>query len=179
MSSEREPGPSGPDLGRVVQSYQAAVDDFDRELARLLGVNETDLRCLEILLDVEETTPRALSAKLGLSTGSVTAMLDRLEKLGYLTRSPHPTDRRKTVVRATPDCTERVYDLMGPFLADTAERLLPHYTPEQLALVADYLTRSRDIQQEHTERLRQLPAARAPRSGGRQSPGPRNRAGPR
>ncbi|MGW7539969.1 MarR family winged helix-turn-helix transcriptional regulator [Streptomyces sp. NPDC054770] len=172
MSSERESGPSAPDLGRVVQSYQAAVDDFDRELARLLGVNETDLRCLEILLDVEETAPRALSTRLGLSTGSVTAMLDRLEKLGYLSRSPHPTDRRRTVVRATPDLTERAYGLMGPFLADTAERLLPRYTPEQLALIADYLTRSRDIQQEHTERLRQLPAARGPRNRTGTGPGP-------
>lgn len=44
-------------LGAAVQSYQGAVDDFDRELARLLGVNETDLRCLEILLTVEELTP--------------------------------------------------------------------------------------------------------------------------
>jgi hypothetical protein len=40
-----------------VQSYQSAVDDFDRELARLMGVNETDLRCLEILLAAEELTP--------------------------------------------------------------------------------------------------------------------------
>lgn len=43
--------------GESGQSHQSAVDDFDRELARLLGVNETDLRCLEILLDVEETAP--------------------------------------------------------------------------------------------------------------------------
>ncbi|MEV7386385.1 MarR family transcriptional regulator [Streptomyces sp. NPDC091215] len=170
MSGERE---SGPDLGTVVQSYQSAVDDFDRELARLLGVNETDLRCLEILLDVEETAPRVLSTKLGLSTGSVTAMLDRLEKLGYLTRSPHPTDRRKTVVRATPDFTERAYGLMAPFLGDVAERLLPRYTPEQLDLIADYLTRSRDIQQEHTERLRQIRASGTARTGGRQPTGPR------
>ncbi|MCO6005379.1 MarR family transcriptional regulator [Actinoallomurus purpureus] len=159
-----------------MQTYQAAVDDFDRELARLLGVNETDLRCLEILLDVEETAPRELSAQLGLSTGSVTAMLDRLEKLGYLTRSPHPTDRRKTVVRATADFTEHAYGLMAPFLHDVTERLLPRYTPEQLTVIADFFARNRDIQQEHTERLRQIPASHPPRTGGRQAPGPRNRA---
>jgi DNA-binding MarR family transcriptional regulator len=174
MSSET--GSGAPDLGKVVQSYQAAVDDFDRELARILGVNETDLRCLEILLGVEETAPRELSETLGLTTGSVTAMLDRLEKLGYLTRSPHPTDRRKTVVRVTPDLAQRAYGLMGPLLDDVAERLLPQYTPEQLALIADYFARSRDFQQEHTERLRQIPAAGGPRTGGRQAPGPRGRA---
>lgn len=71
-----------------MQAYQSAVDDFDRELARLMGVNETDLRCLEILFAVEEITPRELSRQLGLTTGSVTTMLDRLEKLAYLTRTP-------------------------------------------------------------------------------------------
>jgi DNA-binding MarR family transcriptional regulator len=75
-------------LGAAVQAYQSAVDDFDRELARLMGVNETDLRCLEILFAVEEITPRELSRQLGLTTGSVTTMLDRLEKLAYLTRTP-------------------------------------------------------------------------------------------
>ncbi|MFD0444184.1 MarR family winged helix-turn-helix transcriptional regulator [Streptomyces indonesiensis] len=89
------------ELGKVIQGYQAAVDDSDRETARLLGVNETDLRCLELLIDAEELSPRELSRQLGLTTGSVTAMLDRLERLGLLTRAPHPVDRRKSVVKVT------------------------------------------------------------------------------
>lgn len=55
MSSESESVESR--LGKAVQAYQSAVDDFDRELARLMGVNETDLRCLEILMGTEEITP--------------------------------------------------------------------------------------------------------------------------
>lgn len=50
------PGSVEARLGAAVQAYQSAVDDFDRELARLMGVNETDLRCLEILFAVEEIT---------------------------------------------------------------------------------------------------------------------------
>lgn len=167
MSSEMGAVETG--LGAAVQTYQAAVHDFDRETARLLGVNETDLRCLEILLGTEETTPRALSAQLGLVTGSVTAMLDRLEKLGYLTRSPHASDRRKSVVRATPEVAQRAHALLTPFLDDVTERLLPLYTADQLALVTDFLTRTRDIQQQHTERLREMPASRPDRTGGRQA----------
>ncbi|MFD6985320.1 MarR family transcriptional regulator, partial [Streptomyces sp. NPDC059956] len=78
MSSERDE--VGAKLGKAVQDYQSAVDDYDRETARLLGVNETDLRCMEILMSTEETAPSTLSAQLGLTTGSVTTMLDRLEK---------------------------------------------------------------------------------------------------
>lgn len=68
------------DLGTAISRYQASVDDYDREMAPPLGVNETDLRCLEILLqDDEEAPPTLLAARLGLSTGSVTVMIDRLE----------------------------------------------------------------------------------------------------
>ncbi|MEV5534347.1 MarR family winged helix-turn-helix transcriptional regulator [Streptomyces prunicolor] len=160
-------------LGAAVQAYQSAVDDFDRELARLMGVNETDLRCLEILFAVEEITPRELSRQLGLTTGSVTTMLDRLEKLAYLTRTPHPDDRRKTLIRVTPEATQRAFGLIGPFLEDAGRKVFDRYAPEQLELVIDYLTFSRDVQQQHVERLRKAPAAGPTRTGGRQVRGPR------
>ena len=160
-------------LGAAVQAYQSAVDDFDRELARLMGVNETDLRCLEILFGVEETTPRELSRQLGLTTGSVTTMLDRLEKLAYLTRTPHPDDRRKTLIRVTPEAAQRAFGLIGPFLDDAGRKVFGRYTAEQLELVIDYLTFSRDVQQQHVERLRKEPAPGPTRTGGRQVQGPR------
>ncbi|MEV7728711.1 MarR family transcriptional regulator [Streptomyces sp. NPDC087917] len=171
MSSEE--GGVGHRLGRAVQEYQSAVDDYDRETARLLGVNETDLRCLEILLATEEIVPGALGEQLGLTTGSVTAMLDRLEKLGYLTRGPHPTDRRRTLVRVTPEAAERVYALIAPFIEDSTRQVGQRYSAEQLELVADFLTFSQGIQQQHVQRLRAMPSPGPTRSGGRQSPGPR------
>lgn len=177
MSSQKES--AGSKLGKVVQAYQAAVDDFDRELARLMGVNETDLRCLEILLATEEIAPRELSTRLGLTTGSVTAMLDRLEKLGYLTRTPHPTDRRKTLVRITPDAAQRAYGLMAPFLEDAGQRVNDRYSAEQLELVADFLAFTEEIQQQHIRRLRELPSPRPGRTGGKQAPGPRGATGSR
>jgi DNA-binding MarR family transcriptional regulator len=101
-------------------------------------------------------------------------MLDRLEKLAYLTRTPHPTDRRKTLIRITPEASQRAYGLIGPFLADAGQQASDRYTPEQLELVADYLAFSRDIQQQHVERLRELPAPRPTRTGGHQATGPRS-----
>lgn len=173
VDADSGPGSVEARLGVAVQAYQSAVDDFDRELARLMGVNETDLRCLEILFAVEEITPRELSRQLGLTTGSVTTMLDRLEKLAYLTRTPHPDDRRKTLIRVTPEAARRAFGLIGPFLDDAGRKVFDRYTPDQLELVIDYLTFSRDVQQQHVERLRDTPASHPARTGGRQSPGPR------
>ena len=139
-----------------MERYQASVDDFDREMARLLGVNETDLRCLEILIqDVPEATPRLLADRLGLTTGSVTSMLDRLEKAGYLTRSPHPGDRRKLIVRATETAAQRSRALVGPLVAEGNQGLLRHYSAEQLELITGFLVQARELQEAHIRRLRQ------------------------
>lgn len=156
MSSEMEGIAAA--LGETVEGYQAAVDDFDREVARLLGVNETDVRCLEILIqEIPDTaTPRLLADRLGLTTGSVTAMLDRLEKIGYITRSPHPTDRRRLLVRATDTATRRALELIMPLVEDSSEQLVSHYSEEQLRLITEFLGRLTELQRAHVGRLRAL-----------------------
>jgi DNA-binding MarR family transcriptional regulator len=142
-------------LGAAVQGYQAAVDDFDREVARLLGINTTDARCLEILIqETSGVTPRELADRLGLTTGSATTMLDRLEKVGYVTRSAHPSDRRKLLVHATATARERAFALIGPLVDAGRRTLLSRYSAEQLELITEFLTRAAELQLEHVERLR-------------------------
>jgi DNA-binding MarR family transcriptional regulator len=149
-------------VGEAITRYQASVDDFDRDVARVMGTNETDLRCLEILIQSksQDTTPRQVADRLGLTTGSVTTLLYRLETLGYIDRSPHPTDRRKLIVRATALAYQRAGELYGPLVAD-GQRLLARYSAEQLELVADFLTEADALQQEHLRRLRQVPPHRS------------------
>ena len=144
-------------LGAAVQGYQAAVDDFDREVARLLGINTTDARCLEILIqETSGVTPRELADRLGLTTGSATTMLDRLEKVGYVTRSAHPSDRRKLLVHATATARERAFELIGPLVDDGRRTLLSRYSAEQLELITEFLTRAAELQREHVARLREV-----------------------
>jgi DNA-binding MarR family transcriptional regulator len=154
LSSEN---PVADRLGEAVQGYQAAVDDFDREVARLLGINTTDARCLEILIqETSGVTPRELADRLGLTTGSATTMLDRLEKVGYVTRSAHPSDRRKLLVHATATARERAFELIGPLVDDGRRTLLSRYSAEQLELITEFLTRAAELQREHVARLREV-----------------------
>lgn len=142
-------------VGRESQGFQAAVNDFDAAAAIRLGVNETDLRCLEILLTEEgETAPGKLAERLGLTTGSVTAMLDRLERQGYLTRSPDPADRRRLLVRITPQASEKVFVLYGPLLAE-GEELVTRFSAQELQTVAEYLRSSRELYERHLAHLRE------------------------
>lgn len=143
-------------VSQALRTYQAAVDDFDRESARALGIGETDLRCLEILLqEVPDTaTPRLLADRLGITTGSTTTMLDRLEDAGLVERQPHPTDRRRVIVRATALATRRANELIGPLVEEGRSSVLAHYDTEQLQLVADFLARVTDLQHKHMLRQR-------------------------
>lgn len=154
-------------LGNAVQRDQASVDDFDREAARLLGVGESDLRCLEILLvETQKATPGLLAAKLGLTSGSITTMLDRLQAAGFVTRTSHPRDRRKTVVTATPAAQERAFALITPLVEDGTEQVLARYSAAQIALIIDFLTLDAELHERHIERLRAIESP-APTRGAR------------
>ncbi|CAM3277478.1 MarR family winged helix-turn-helix transcriptional regulator [Stackebrandtia soli] len=143
------------DLGAAIQAQQSAVDDFDATVAVQLRVNRTDLRCLEILLGRDGATPRELADELGLTSGSVTAMLDRLSKQDYLTRAPDPNDRRKLVIRATDTVRRLTRRIWEPLLTD-ANAMIDDYSADELRLIIDFLTRNRDLQQRHTDRVRNL-----------------------
>jgi len=140
-----------------MQQYQTAVDDFDRETARILGVNGTDVRCLELLImnSGDEVTPRDIAAHLNLTAGSVTTMLDRLERAGYVTRSRHGSDRRKVLVEATPRVTELAWSMMGPMLEEANTDVISHFTSEQLDTIEQFITRATEVQRRHVARLRE------------------------
>jgi DNA-binding MarR family transcriptional regulator len=143
--------------------FQSSVDDFDEAAAAVLGVNRTDLRCLEILTQHDTVTPSVLGQALGLTTGSVTAMLDRLERMDYLTRSPDPSDRRKVAVRRTEEVERRVWELYGP-VVHTGEEIMADYTAEQLEFLATFLRRAQEAHERHVARVRELPSAKRSRA---------------
>jgi DNA-binding MarR family transcriptional regulator len=144
------------ELGLEAQAHQAAVDAVDAAAAAYLQVNRTDLRCLEILTQNESVLPSQLAVQLGLTTGSVTAMLDRLERLGYVTRSADPTDRRKVVVRITPKATRRAAKIYSPIVLEGERDVLSRYSVAELHVLLDYHRRSRQLQEHHVARIRQL-----------------------
>src|SRR5437763_7256662 len=92
---------------------QRAADRVDDAATRLMGVNRTDGRCLDILEQRGRMGAGELAAEARLTSGAVTAVIDRLERVGYARRVPDPDDRRRVLVEPT----EKVYavtaELMG------------------------------------------------------------------
>lgn len=80
--------------------------------AQQLGVGTTDLDALLQLAQDEPVTPGQLRAHLQLTTGAITAVTDRLDAAGYLTRLQHPTDRRSLLLVLTPTGRNAVHDVL-------------------------------------------------------------------
>jgi DNA-binding MarR family transcriptional regulator len=143
------------EVGAVLRTYQRSVDVFDETVAGYLGINRTDLRALDVLLEQGQTTPGFLADALGLTSGSVTALLDRLERLKFLERSPDPSDRRRIVVRPSPQILALAEKIYGP-LAGEGGPLLGRYSRAELELVLDVMQRIQAVQERHTKRVQDM-----------------------
>jgi DNA-binding MarR family transcriptional regulator len=142
-------------LGRKLAGEQAVKTVlFQQAIADRLGLNTTDLMCLSLLSDAEPLTAGQLAEATGLTTGSVTIMIDRLEKAGYAQREKDPTDRRRVIVRPV---SERIEHDIAPLYASLGqawERAIEHYSTQELGVILDMLTRSVVLLQEQTATLR-------------------------
>ncbi|RPE77639.1 MULTISPECIES: MarR family winged helix-turn-helix transcriptional regulator [unclassified Frondihabitans] len=83
------------------QHLQAQNLRMSTHLSADLGLSPTDLRVLLYLFRTENVSPRDLATLLEHTTGSITAMVDRLEKMEHVERRPHPTDRRSQTLHLT------------------------------------------------------------------------------
>ncbi|BDZ50303.1 hypothetical protein GCM10025867_25440 [Frondihabitans sucicola] len=151
----RETGEAVAAFGEALRRYQASVDDFDREVARALGINQTDARCVELLMFdfASGATPAELGAALGLTSGSVTTMVDRLVAAGHALRRPHPEDGRKVVVVATESLRATAWELHRP-LVERGGELLGRYSVAELGTMTDFFVRAEALQKQEQARLR-------------------------
>src|SRR5262245_58998907 len=132
---------------------------YSQAVAGRLGMNSTDLECLDHI--VRGPVPAGGLAELtGLTTGAITGVIDRLERIGLARREGDPDDRRKTVVRALPAVQERVGPLFEP-MERMAMAVLSRYGDDELALLLDFLTRARDAAVAAMADLRALPEPRS------------------
>lgn len=130
-------------------------NSFDKLAAERLGVNETDLHCLNIIENGGGLSAGALAAESGLTTGAVTGVIDRLERAGYARRAPDPTDRRRVRVEVTPAFYEQSERIWGPVAADWQATLARRFTGEELQLITNFLRTTSQLSRRHLERLRE------------------------
>ncbi|WP_308117988.1 MarR family winged helix-turn-helix transcriptional regulator [Streptomyces buecherae] len=137
----------------AARRHHAAYTLFNQAMAERLGLHPTDLQCVSLL--GLEPRPRAIGeiAKLtGLTSGSATRLVDRLERAGLVARQPDPDDRRKMLVTLT---AHRAPDVEAAWAEPgrAFDRALDDFTDPELAVIERYLRRITEVGSEQTERL--------------------------
>jgi DNA-binding MarR family transcriptional regulator len=133
------------------ESGQAAL--FSQAVAERLGLAGNDVECLETLGEEAPLTVGRLSELTGLTTGSATRMVDRLEQAGFVRRLPDPADRRRVLVELVDGVREKMMALHKS-IAHAQLGVIGNYDDDQLRLLIDFLDRSAEIARGETARMR-------------------------
>ncbi len=144
-------------IGELVGAWRAArlqTDVLDAAVFRRLGINRTDGRCLDGL-GSGPLSASALAELIGVTPNALTTVVDRLSARGLVERVADPDDRRRVLVRQTPLAERLSQQLYAPLMARSMSNL-QRYTKAELALLADFLERSRQVQSDHLEHVRSV-----------------------
>jgi DNA-binding MarR family transcriptional regulator len=147
------------ELIRVNRAYQIAVDQMDDAFFRLIGVNPTDGRCLDIIDLSGGISAGELARAVDLSPAAVTSVIDRLERMGFVKRTRDREDRRRVIVQPT-DKVARYADLAYMPMGAEGVKLLGDMSNKELEAVIRFLSAGIELNERHAVRVRTLAAER-------------------
>jgi DNA-binding MarR family transcriptional regulator len=117
-----------------------------------LDLRDVDLGCLDIIARHGPLSPSALARRAGLHPATVTGILDRLERGGWVARERDPSDRRAVRVRALRDRNAEIFRLYAGMNA-SLDQILAGYSAAELDLLASFLHRTTDAGRAATDDL--------------------------
>ena len=153
----------GADATRHRRRLSAAIKDSLRELTNQLSLlnhhvgahvdlKDVDLDCLDLIARHGPLSPSALARRAGLHPATMTGILDRLERGGWVVRERDPVDRRAVVIRALNSRNAEMVRLFSG-MNTSMDRICAGYAEGELELLADFLRVTASAGQTATEDL--------------------------
>jgi DNA-binding MarR family transcriptional regulator len=144
--------PIGDLLGKRLST---ATIMFHSAVADRMGVSVTDAKCRSILLQLGPLTAGDIAQRLGLTTGAVTGVIDRLVGAKFVRRVADPMDRRRVVVEPLSN-RRREKEIAGLFepLRRRITSVVAGYSERDQVTIAEFLTKASEVLEEETTRLR-------------------------
>ena len=137
----------------IIRKFVARVLLYHSAVAAKLGLNVTDVNSLRLLAG-EAMAAGKLSEQLGLTGAATTALIDRLEKAGFVTRERTSKDRRRVTVHADP---EKLREVNGLYTGQGVRmaKLLTKYSAEEFRTIMDFLEQTSQILGEEARAMRE------------------------
>jgi len=143
-------------IADLITAFRASGNQdsaFENLAAERLGINRTDLHCLNAIENAGGLSAGELATEAGLTSGAVTGVVDRLERAGFARRVPDPADRRRVKLEVTPEFYARAAEIWGPMAADWESTLAERFTAAELARITEFLRVTNEVGKRHLERL--------------------------
>ncbi len=136
----------------AVREYGIQLTQFRNAVSEWAGINVTDMECLRLLFLKGVATPSELARHTGLTSGAATAMLDRLEKAGLITRQPNPHDRRGTLIVPAKSGAQKTASWFES-ARQAQDELISSYSEKELEIIADVFERFTKLWEEEREKV--------------------------
>jgi DNA-binding MarR family transcriptional regulator len=139
---------------QAVREFSTLSVLFSLKVGERLGMNPTDMECLDLLNVMGPLSAGRLATLTSLTTGAVTAMIDRLEQAGYVQRERDAHDRRRVIVRRV---EERVEQEIAPAFAGKRQAwiaLCSRYSEAELAIILDFVNGCKQMNRDELTSLR-------------------------
>lgn len=142
--------PTREELSQATRRLDVALSNLHVALARRLGVSQPELAAITHVGAAGDLGPTELARRLDLTTGAVTALVDRLAERGHLVREAYPGDRRRLQIHLTPHAVDEVMHHVMP-LADDIRALAGTFTDEERRAIGRFLEGLTAIIERHAQ----------------------------
>jgi DNA-binding MarR family transcriptional regulator len=137
-------------IKETLRELSVQLSLFNHRISAHFDLRDTDFDCLDVIKRHGPLSPSALARRAGLHTATMTSVLDRLERGGWIERERDPVDRRAVLLRARRERNPELFRLYAG-MNTSMDELLTDYTVDQLDTIADFLRRTAKAGQDATD----------------------------
>ncbi len=135
-----------------LRALSSQLSLLNHHVGARVDLRDGDLDCLDLINRDGPLSPSALARRAGLHPATLTGILDRLERGGWVARERDPSDRRAVLVRAVRDRNADIFRLYAG-MNGAMDELCAGYSDDQLELLADFLRRTTNAGRDATDEL--------------------------
>ncbi len=135
-------------LANLVREHSSAVIRHAAATAKRMGLEASELSALEHLQAAGPMTLGRLGERLSMSPGALTALVDRLEKKGYVERLPNPKDRRSALVRETEAGLKDSLEHLWPYIEEM-KGIEGRFSKEEREIISRFLSAATEATHRH------------------------------
>lgn len=145
------------ELQRAMQRSTMFTVLLHHATASKAGLNVTDAQCINALMLDGPQTPGQLAQLMGITTGgAITAVIDRLERAGYVKRTRDPDDRRRVIVEPVEDKVAEFARYFAPISRAFRDRL-DTYSEAEFDVLLRWIRENNEAMPAIIEEIRNLP----------------------